>query len=158
MGQSLCKNCVMCKFEGLWPLSPFHYTLACFFLDGVPWINMIWVIISKHVRPTNHRPTPRKRAYQAFLKFSAPGSKLCSKTGKTTIILNGVPGPWIQCQNRLRQRDPISPFLYIIFTAIMQQLIRIAFSDGDLLHPIRDDIPLAVLQYATGTLILLILD
>jgi hypothetical protein len=36
----------------------------------------------------------------------------------------------------------------------MQQLIRITFSDGDLLHPIRDDIPLAVLQYAEDTLIL----
>jgi hypothetical protein len=75
-------------------------------------------------------------------------------TGKTAILLNGIPGPWIRCKNGLRQGDPISPYLYIIFSDILQQLIMFAFNNGDLQHPIRQDLPPATLQYADDTIIL----
>jgi hypothetical protein len=73
-------------------------------------------------------------------------------TGKTAIRLNGIPGPWIQCKNGLRQGDPISPYLYIIFSDILQQLILLAFNNGELHHPIRQDLPPATLQYADDTM------
>jgi hypothetical protein len=44
-------------------------------------------------------------------------------TCKTAILINGVPRTWIQCKKGLRQGDPISPYLYIIFSDILQQLI-----------------------------------
>jgi hypothetical protein len=75
-------------------------------------------------------------------------------TGKTTIILNGVPGCWIQCKNGLRQGDPISPYLYIIFSNTLRQLIRTAFEEGTIMHPIIDGIQTTVLQYADDTLII----
>jgi hypothetical protein len=74
-------------------------------------------------------------------------------SGKTAILLNGAPGSWIQCKNGLRQGDPISPYLYIIFSDVLQQLLKAAFLYGQILHPIREDIQTAILQYADDTLI-----
>jgi hypothetical protein len=54
------------------------------------------------------------------------------QTGKTAILLNRVLGPWIQCRNGLRHGDHISPYLYIIFSDILQQLIIKAFIGGEL--------------------------
>jgi hypothetical protein len=75
-------------------------------------------------------------------------------TRNTAILLNGIHGPWIQCKNGLRQGDPISPYLYTIFSDILQQLIRTAFQEQKILHPLRDDIAPVVLQYADDTLII----
>jgi hypothetical protein len=75
-------------------------------------------------------------------------------TGRTVILLNGVHGSWIQCKNGLRQGDPIAPYLYIIFSNVLHQLIRAVFIQGHILHPMRDDIQPAILQYADDTLII----
>lgn len=34
-------------------------------------------------------------------------------SSQTSILLNGVPGPWFQCRKGLRLRDPLSPYLFI---------------------------------------------
>jgi hypothetical protein len=47
-----------------------------------------------------------------------------------------------------------SPYLYIIFSDILQRLIHRAFNNHDLLDPICDDTPPATLQYADDTIIL----
>lgn len=75
-------------------------------------------------------------------------------TGKTTVMLNGVPGRWIACRRGLRQGDPISPYLFIIVVDVLQQLIRDASRDGPLQHPIDASLPYPVLQYEGDTLIL----
>lgn len=75
-------------------------------------------------------------------------------TGHTAILLNGVPGDWIRCRNGLRQGDPLSPYLFIIVADVLQRLIRKAWRDGLLAHPLVDDVPCPVLQYADDTLIL----
>ena len=75
-------------------------------------------------------------------------------TGKTAILLNGVPGRWITCHRGLRQGDPLSPFLFIIVADVLQRLIRQASMNGDLCHPIDNSLPCPVLQYADDTLIL----
>uniref|UniRef100_A0A8R7QPU5 Reverse transcriptase domain-containing protein n=1 Tax=Triticum urartu TaxID=4572 RepID=A0A8R7QPU5_TRIUA len=77
-------------------------------------------------------------------------------TGKTAVMLNGVPGSWVQCKNGLRQGDPISPYLFIIVADVLQQLILSAASDqaNELHHPVFHDLPPSILQYADDTLII----
>jgi hypothetical protein len=75
-------------------------------------------------------------------------------TGKTAILLNGVPGPWISYKNGLRQGDPLSPYLFIIIADVLQKLIMQAYQQNLLQHPLNESIPCPVLQYADDTLIL----
>jgi len=75
-------------------------------------------------------------------------------SGKTAVMLNGVPGRWITCRRGLRQGDPLSPFLFIIVADVLQRLIRQAAHNGELRHPVDDSFPCPVLQYADDTLIL----
>ena len=73
-------------------------------------------------------------------------------TGKTTILLNGIPGRWIPCKNGLRQGDPASPYLFLIVADLLQQLI-LQNPDPNLHHPIFTHMPPTILQYADDTLI-----
>jgi len=75
-------------------------------------------------------------------------------SGKTAVMLNGVPGHWINCRRGLRQGDPLSPYLFIIVADVLQRLIKRAASHGELLHPIDPTLPCPSLQYADDTLIL----
>lgn len=76
-------------------------------------------------------------------------------TGLNSVLLNGNPGNWFQCLKGLRQGDPLSPYLFILVTNLLQRMIQEASSDGRLHHPLCDDLPCPVLQYADHTLIIL---
>ncbi|XP_071674484.1 uncharacterized protein [Lolium perenne] len=67
-------------------------------------------------------------------------------TGHTAILLNGVPGCWIRCRNGLHQGDPLSPYLFIIVANVLQRMIRLAWQDGSLAHPLSAEVPCPVLQ------------
>jgi len=58
---------------------------------------------------------------------------LCSST--TQILLNGSPGEKIYHQRGLRQRDPLSPMLFILVMDVLCHLIRKA-SEEQLLQPL----------------------
>jgi hypothetical protein len=73
-------------------------------------------------------------------------------TSKSAILLNGVPGPWIDCKRGLRQGDPLSPYLFLLVADVLQKLIR---QDPLLSHPLVDGEPCQVLQYADDTLIIM---
>jgi len=75
-------------------------------------------------------------------------------SGKTSVLLNGIPGRWITCRRGLRQGDPLSPYLFIIVADVLQKLISKASRAGDLCHPVDPSLPCPVLQYADDTLIL----
>ena len=76
-------------------------------------------------------------------------------TGKTAILLNGIPGTWINCKNGLRQGDPLSPYLFNTIADLLPQMIIHAFNAGLLDHPLCPDLPPVVLQCADDTLIMI---
>lgn len=74
------------------------------------------------------------------------------QTSRSAILLNGIPGPWIDCKRGLRQGDPLSPYLFLLVADVLQQLIR---QDPLLSHPLIEGAPCPMLQYADDTLIIL---
>jgi hypothetical protein len=65
------------------------------------------------------------------------------------VLLNGILGNWIRCKRGLRQGDPLSPYL------LMGDLLQRLFLQDDVVrHPLADDAPCPVLQYADDTLII----
>jgi hypothetical protein len=69
----------------------------------------------------------------------------------SAILVNGVPGPWINCRRGLRQGDPISPYLFILVADVLQSLVKM---DPTIRHPIVQQGRCPVLQYADDTLLL----
>lgn len=80
---------------------------------------------------------------------------LLNVSSQTAVMLNGVPGKWIQCKRGLRQGDLLSPYLFVIVADLLQQMINRASSQQLLQHPLVDDLPCPVLQYADDTIIVL---
>jgi mannosylglycoprotein endo-beta-mannosidase len=74
-------------------------------------------------------------------------------SSKSAVLVNGCPGPWINCKRGLRQGDPLSPYLFLLVAETLQRMIQREFSA--IPHPIESGTPCAVLQYAADTLILL---
>jgi hypothetical protein len=70
-------------------------------------------------------------------------------------LLNGQLGKKFKIEKGVRQSDPLSPYLYIVVADVLQQMIRRAYREGVLLHPIENGAPLPVLQYADDTLLIL---
>jgi hypothetical protein len=62
--------------------------------------------------------------------------------------------PGFNVTKALGRETQSPPYLFIIFSDILQQLILQAFTQNDMVHPIRDDLPPATIQYADDTLIL----
>jgi hypothetical protein len=73
-------------------------------------------------------------------------------SSRSAVVLNGVLGKWFRCLRRLRQGDPLSPYLFLIAADVLQWLVKL---DDVLWHPLLDGAPCPVLQYADDTLIIM---
>jgi hypothetical protein len=77
-------------------------------------------------------------------------------TGKTIVMLNGVPGRWINCKCGLWQGDPLSPYLFIIVADVLHHLIQKASRLGSTAQPVDSSLMCPVLEYDNDTLILML--
>ena len=73
------------------------------------------------------------------------------ETSRSSVLVNGCPGPWISCKRGLRQGDALSPYLFILVADVLQCLIK---DSSVARHPLIEA-PCPVLQYADDTLILI---
>lgn len=92
--------------------------------------------------------------YRGFSRKWCSWIQTLLSSGKTAVLLNGVPGHWINCKNGLRQGDPLSPYLFIIVADLLQRQILQAHNVDSFHHPLFHDRPPSVLQYADDTLII----
>jgi hypothetical protein len=79
---------------------------------------------------------------------------MLTSSAKTTILLNGISGPWIQIRRGLRQGDPFSPLLFLIIVDILQKVIQGFSREGRLNHLLVLDLSCPVIQYVDDTLII----
>ena len=78
--------------------------------------------------------------------------KALLETSKSAFLVNGVPGPWITCGRGLRQGDALSPYLFLLVADALQMVIK---NNRAIRHPLSDDGPCAVLQYADDTIVVI---
>jgi retron-type reverse transcriptase len=78
-------------------------------------------------------------------------------SGKSAILLNGVPGRQFHCKRGVRQGDPLSPLLFVLAADLLQSAINKAYRNGllTLPFPTHEDTDFHVVQYADDTLIIL---
>ncbi|KAJ1278509.1 hypothetical protein BS78_04G085000 [Paspalum vaginatum] len=103
--------------------------------DSVDWDSLIWIL---EVRGF---PTAWCGWINDLLRSSM-----------SAVLVNGVPGRWINCKRGLRQGDPISPYLFILVADVLQALIT---SSGEVHHPLVPSLPCPILQYADDTLLII---
>jgi hypothetical protein len=83
-------------------------------------------------------------------------SEIMSST-TTLVLLNGVPGKSIHCNRGGRQRDPMSPLLFVLAAELLQCIINKAHQQGLFQIPIpsRDVAGFPIIQYADDTIMIM---
>ena len=78
-------------------------------------------------------------------------------SGKSSVLLNGVPGRQFHCKCGVRQGDPLSPLIFVLAADLLQAAINDSYRRNDLKLPFnrpnQSDYP--VIQYADDTIMLL---
>lgn len=77
---------------------------------------------------------------------------------RTAVLRNEVLEPWIPCKRGLWQGDPLSPYLFIIVADLLGYMTTDPSAPVVMRHPLVDDLPCPVVQYADDTLNLVCAD
>ena len=78
-------------------------------------------------------------------------------SGRSSILLNGVPSRQFHCRHGVRQGDPLSPLIFVLAADLLQSAINEAYRNG-LIHlpfPDHGDMDYPIIQYANDTLLLM---
>jgi retron-type reverse transcriptase len=77
-------------------------------------------------------------------------------SGKSSVLLNGVPGRQFFCKRGVRQGDPLSPLIFVLAADLLQSAINKSFRQGILKAPFSPDygMDFPVIQYGDDTLII----
>ena len=77
------------------------------------------------------------------------------ESGKSAVLLNGVPGRQFHCKCGVRQGDPFSPLVFVLAADLLQAAINDAYTRGAIQLPfpttMQTDYP--VIQYADDTIL-----
>lgn len=97
-----------------------------------------------------------KQEQRSCYKYARPiqGTGLSKSSSTFAILLNGKPGMWFR-RRMLRQGGPLSPYLFILVVDVLQRMIIQASNVGLLSHPLDNNLPCPVLQYADDLLMIL---
>jgi hypothetical protein len=78
-------------------------------------------------------------------------------SGRSYVILNGVPRKTFHCKRGVRQGDPLSPLLFVLATDFLQFLLNKAKDQGLMNLPIhlRHNTEFSILKYENDTLIIM---
>lgn len=129
----LATELIQCCHKRRWPTLVIKLDFAKAF-DSINWSSLLKILEARGF------PEKWRRWMQMLLN-----------TSKSVVLVNGIPGPWINCKRGLRQGDALSPYLFILVADVLQALIK---SDEGIRHPLADA-SIRVLQYTDDTIILI---
>lgn len=79
----------------------------------------------------------------------------CTQNPKFLVFINGKPRGHIQASRGIRQGDPLSPFLFLIISKVLNNLVHKAHDNGlyEGFLVGKDKMHLLILQFADDTLL-----